>query len=134
MGHFEVSQRIAMYFTESHEWISLQSDKKIGSVGITDHAQKELGEIVFIELPRIGHRVKRGEEVAVLESTKAAADVYAPLSGKIVAVNEALRKDPSLLNRAPESTGWLFQIEITDPKELQNLLGREEYLRQIAGG
>lgn len=109
-----------MYFTESHEWISVQG--RVGTVGITEHAQKELGEIVFVELPKVGEMLKQGDEAAVLESTKAAADVYAPITGKIVSVNEGVRKDPSLVNRYAETQGWLFQMEIANPKELQQLL------------
>ena len=84
-----------MRFTESHEWLQLKGN--VGTVGITDYAQRELGEIVFIELPKVGHKVKAGQETCVLESTKAAADVYAPVSGKIIAVNEDLRKNPGSL-------------------------------------
>lgn len=92
--------------TTSHEWIS--SD---GRIGITKEAQKELGEIVYVELPQIGQAVEKGSEIAVLESTKAAVDVYSPASGTVVAVNDELRNDPSLINTAPESDGWLCQIE-----------------------
>ena len=114
-----------MRFTESHEWIKLQG--KIGIVGITQHAQKELGEIVFVELPKVGAKVKKGDEVCVLESTKAAADVYAPVSGKITAVNETVKKSPSFINQSAESDGWLFQIEVDSPAEVEKLLSRSEY-------
>lgn len=114
-----------MRFTESHEWIKLQG--KTGIVGITHHAQKELGDIVFVELPKVGAKVKKGDEVCVLESTKAAADVYAPVSGKITAVNEALKKGPSFINQSAESDGWLFQIEVENPSEVEKLLSRSEY-------
>ncbi len=114
-----------MRFTESHEWIQLKGS--LGTVGITEYAQNELGEIVFIELPKIGRKVKMGEEICVLESTKAASDVYAPVSGKITAVNEALLKNPSLLNQGAESNGWLFRMEISDPKEFDTLLSSEQY-------
>ncbi len=97
-----------MEFTETHEWLDLQGE--IGTVGITDHAQKELGEIVYVELPKIGQEVQKGQEICVLESTKAATDVYAPMSGTIVAVNEALRETPSKINEKAQSDGWLFQI------------------------
>jgi glycine cleavage system H protein len=114
------------YFTESHEWLQMKGP--IGTVGITDYAQKELGEIVFIELPKVGEKVKAGQELCVLESTKAAADVYAPVSGKIVTVNEELRINPSLINQAAESSAWLFQIELLDPKELDHLLSHDQYM------
>ncbi|MBX7066203.1 MAG: glycine cleavage system protein GcvH [Parachlamydiales bacterium] len=114
-----------MRYTESHEWIECKG--KIGTVGITSYAQKELGDIVSIELPKVGQMLKAKHEACVLESTKAAADVYAPVSGKVVAVNEALKKDPSLINRHPESTGWLFQIELSNPKEADSLMTEKEY-------
>ena len=114
-----------MRFTESHEWIKL--DGKVGTVGISSYAQNELGEIVSIELPKVGQQCKAKEEICVLESTKAAADVYAPVSGKIVAVNDALKGDPSLINEQTESTGWLFQIELAHLEELESLMGEKEY-------
>ncbi len=117
------------YFTESHEWLQLKGH--VGTVGITDYAQNELGEIVFIELPKVGDKVMAGQELCVLESTKAAADVYAPVSGKIVAVNDLLRTTPSLINRAAEKEAWLFQIELTHPKELDHLLNEKHYLALI---
>ena len=120
-----------MRYTESHEWISLKG--KIGTVGITDYAQKELGSIVFIELPKVGQKLKAGEEACVLESTKAAADVYAPVSGKIVEVNEPLRSAPAHVNQSAEMNGWLFRMELTDPHEWEKLMTREQYLKQVAG-
>jgi len=116
-----------MRFTESHEWIQLKGN--IGTVGITEYAKRELGEIVFIELPKPGRKVKMGEEISVLESTKAAADVYAPVSGKITAINEALLKNPSSIN---QESSWLFQMEISDPKELDKLLSLSEYQALIS--
>ncbi|MBS0615728.1 MAG: glycine cleavage system protein GcvH [Verrucomicrobia bacterium] len=111
-----------MKFTDSHEWV-----KDDGTVGITDHAQKELGDIVYVQLPPIGTHVVAGREAAVLESTKAAADIYAPVSGRVVAVNDALKDNPSLLNADPENAGWLFQVEIETPEQLQKLLTKEQY-------
>jgi glycine cleavage system H protein len=116
-------------YTSSHEWIRL--DGSIATVGITHYAQKELGEIVYIDLPKVGREIREGEEICVLESTKAAADVYAPLSGKVVAVNEEVRKATSQINCAAESAGWLFQMEIDDLKDLEKLLSREAYERLI---
>ncbi len=115
-----------MRFAQSHEWISLSDD--IGTVGISRYAQKELGEVVYVELPPVGKKVKAGEEVAVLESTKAAADIYAPVSGEIVAVNERLKSEMELLNQSPEKEGWLFQIRVTDTSELDTLLNDKQYL------
>lgn len=114
-----------MYFTESHEWVKL--DGHVATVGITSYAQNELGEIVAIELPKVGQEVKAKEEVCVLESTKAAADVYSPVSGKIIAINSALKNDPSTINGHSETTGWLFQIELKSPKELESLMSGKEY-------
>ena|SRR3990167_6761750 len=116
-------------YTESHEWISLQG--KVGTVGITHYAQKELGEIVYIELPKVGQTVKTGQEACVLESTKAAADVYSPVSGKILEVNEAVHQSPGFLNKTAETTGWLFRIELFDLREFEQLLLSEQYARLI---
>ena len=109
-----------MKFAPSHEWIRVE--KGIGTVGITDYAQSELGDIVYIELPSVGKAVQAGEEAVVLESTKAAADIYSPVSGEIVAVNESLIKDPQRINRSAEEEGWLFKIRLSNPKELDGLL------------
>lgn len=114
-----------MRYTQSHEWIQMKGN--VGTVGITDYAQKELGEIVFIELPKVGQKVKAGQEICVLESTKAAADVYSPVSGKIVAINEDLRSHPPSINQAAESASWLFQIELSDIRELDSLMTHEQY-------
>ena len=114
-----------MKFTQSHEWINVVEN--IGTVGITDHAQKELGEIVFVELPKVGKIVKAGEEAVVLESTKAAADVYSPVSGEIMEVNASLKDAAELVNQAAESEGWLFKIKLSNPNELENLMDVEAY-------
>jgi glycine cleavage system H protein len=116
-----------MKFTDSHEWIRI--DGNIGIVGITEHARKELGEVVFIELPKIGNYLAKTKEAAVLESTKAAADIYCPMSGKVIEVNDALKA----INHSPESEGWLFKIEIENPSELNTLMDREEYCELIKG-
>ena len=115
-----------MKFSESHEWIQVEGD--IGTVGITKQAQEELGEVVHLELPIIGKQVKAGEEVAVLESTKAAADIYSPVSGEIVAINQLLVGSVDKINTTPEAEGWLFKIKVTNPAELDRLLDREHYL------
>lgn len=114
-----------MKYTESHEWISVEG--KVGTVGVSNYAQKELGDIVYIELPQIGKSVKKGEEIVVLESTKAAADVYAPVSGKIVAVNDSLKDLPEKVNTSPEIDGWLFKIELADVAELLGLMDEAAY-------
>jgi len=118
-----------MHFTPSHEWIEVENG--IGIVGITDFAQRELGEIVYVELPAVGKKVKAGEEIAVLESTKAAADIYTPVSGEILAINQQLNNSASKINSAAESEGWLFKIKLSDPKELSQLLEKESYLQLV---
>ncbi|MBX3719163.1 MAG: glycine cleavage system protein GcvH [Parachlamydiales bacterium] len=118
-----------MKFTETHEWIHIENG--IGTVGITDHAQKELGEVVYLELPAVGKKVKAGEEVAVLESTKAAADIYSPISGEIVAINQRLHDFINEINQDAQSRGWLFKIKVTQPDELEKLLSHEQYLEFI---
>lgn len=110
-------------YTETHEWI--QVDNGIGTVGITNYAQRELGVIVYVELPEIGKNVKCGEEAAVLESTKAAADVYSPVSGVIHKVNSALTGDSELVNRSAEGEGWIFQVKMTNPEELKGYKDKE---------
>ncbi|MCP5505292.1 MAG: glycine cleavage system protein GcvH [Chlamydiales bacterium] len=111
-----------MRYAETHEWIDDN-----GRVGISKKAQEELGEIVYIELPEVGQKVKAGEEIAVLESTKAAVDIYSPVSGTITAVNEVLREDPSPLNQAPEEAGYLFEMTLSKPEELEALTPKETY-------
>lgn len=119
-----------MKYTESHEWITVK--KNLGRVGISAYAQKELGAVVYVQLPKIGQRVEAGEEVAVLESTKAAADIYCPVSGEITAINQALVGNPTLLNSSPEIEGWLFEIALSDASELDSLLNDEQYLQMIS--
>lgn len=114
-----------MYFTDTHEWIQVEGN--IGKVGITAFAKKELGEVVYLQLPQVGRNIKAGEEVVILESTKAAADIYAPVSGEVVAVNEAAASTPEFLNRSPEQEGWLFQIRLSNPSELDHLMNRATY-------
>lgn len=112
-----------MKFTDTHEWISVENG--VATVGVTDFAQKELGDIVYVELPKVGKFVKRKEEAAVLESTKAAADVYAPVSGEIVAVNQTLNTNSELVNQSAQRDGWIFKMKLSNPKELDDLLDKE---------
>lgn len=114
-----------MKFTPTHEWIKLEDD--VGTVGVTHFAQKELGDIVYVELPSVGKEVKEGEEGAVLESTKAAADVYFPVSGTVLEVNQTLTEKPELINNSPEADGWIFKIKLANPKELDSLMEAEAY-------
>jgi glycine cleavage system H protein len=118
-----------MKFSDSHEWVKIEGD--IGTVGITSHAQKELGEIVYIELPSVGKKVKAKDEVAVLESTKAAADIYTPVSGEIIEINQQLHPTSCQINTSPENEGWLFKIKLSHPSELNELLDKEDYLNLI---
>lgn len=117
-------------FAETHEWIDVKDDT--GTIGISNYAQKELGDIVFIELPQVGKQVKAGQLAAVLESTKAAADVYAPVSGIIVEVNGALLTTPELVNQSSESEGWLFKIKLENQKELDNLADQADYQKKFS--
>jgi glycine cleavage system H protein len=110
-------------YTKTHEWI----DTETGKVGVSNYAQEQLGDIVYVELPAVGKEVKKGERIASLESVKAAGDVYAPVSGKIVAVNEKVNATPELINQDPEGEGWIVQIEISNPAELDELLTENEY-------
>ena len=116
-------------YRSSHEWI--EPGKSPAAVGITDHAQAELTDIVFVELPAVGRRVKAGETVAVVESVKAASDIYAPVSGEIVAVNDTLTGNPGLINTDPFTEGWLFKIAPDDTAEADNLLDAEAYRAHI---
>ena len=118
-------------YTESHEWIRKESEG-IFTIGITDHAQEQLGDLVFIELPEIGTHVDSGDEVGVVESVKTAVDVYSPLAGEIIEVNkEALQSEPALINRDPYGDGWLYRIKIEDESELDNLLSADDYEARI---
>ena len=113
-------------YTQTHEWVKL--DGKIATVGITDHAQKEISDIVFVELPVVGKTVKKKDSAMVIESVKAAFDIYAPMSGRIVKVNDTIKDKPEIVNKAPYSDGWLFQIEVSDPGEHATLLSESDYL------
>lgn len=113
-------------YTPTHEWVRVEDDDTI-SVGITDHAQNLLGDLVFVELPKLDKAVHAGKEVAVVESVKTAADVYAPVSGTVVAINEALQNTPGQVNIDPYGTGWLFRIKMADKTELTKLLDAQKY-------
>lgn len=116
-------------YAKSHEWVRISGD--LATVGITDHAQAELTDIVFVELPAVGRPVKAGEPCAVVESVKTASDIYAPLSGEIVAVNNQLPVNPGLVNSAPFGDGWFFQIRCSTPDELEALLTPSSYAQHI---
>jgi glycine cleavage system H protein len=116
---------MTVYYTQEHEWISVEGDQ--ATVGITDFAQGQLGDIVFVELPDAGRQVTKGGEAAVVESVKAASDVYAPVSGEVTEANAALTDDPSLANTAPEGEGWFFRLRLSDTSELDGLMDSAAY-------
>lgn len=121
-----------LLYRESHEWVRSDDDGTV-TVGITDHAQAQLGDMVFVELPEEGMTYEQGDACAVVESVKAASDVYAPLSGEIIEINSALEDQPELVNTDPYGDGWLFRIQISDPDELDELLDAEAYAEQAEG-
>ncbi len=122
---------MTVYFSEDHEWINVEGNT--GTVGITDYAQNALGDIVFVELPGSGEEFAKGDEVAVVESVKAASEIYSPVSGEITAVNEELEDNASLVNTSPDGDGWFFKINIADESELEELMNASDYKAFIAG-
>jgi glycine cleavage system H protein len=118
------------YFTDEHEWIDVAGD--IATVGITDYAQSQLGDIVFVELPSPGTAVEKGKDAAVVESVKAASDVYAPITGEVTEINPALEEDPALVNTSPEEDGWFFKMSVGDAGELEGLMDAASYKEFVA--
>ncbi|EKE00525.1 MAG: hypothetical protein ACD_21C00333G0002 [uncultured bacterium] len=118
-------------FTKTHEWVRLENDGTV-TVGITDHAQHALGDMVFVELPDVGKAVVSGKECAVVESVKSASDAYAPLSGEVTAVNDAVVANPELVNKDPQQEGWLIKIRPSNPKELDALMDAKAYEAYLA--
>ncbi len=116
-------------YSKDHEWVRVEGD--IAVVGITDYAQSELGDIVYVELPEVGTKVQKGETVATVEAVKTAADVYAPISGEVVEVNSALEEHAELINKDPYGEGWIVKIKMSNPDELNELLSAEEYKKLI---
>ncbi|HZR83154.1 MAG TPA: glycine cleavage system protein GcvH [Candidatus Binatia bacterium] len=116
-------------YTREHEWVSL--DGNVATVGITDHAQQQLGDVVFVELPAIGDRLEKSDAFGVVESTKAVSDVYAPVSGEIAEVNDDLPDNPELLNEDPYGDGWMVKITLSDRGDLDDLMSAEEYRRFV---
>ncbi|ANK83069.1 MAG: glycine cleavage system protein H [Rhizobiales bacterium NRL2] len=114
-----------MKFTRDHEWIELNGDE--ATIGISDYAQDQLGDVVYVELPEPGAKVKRGAEAAVVESVKAASEVYAPVSGEVTARNDALDDNPALVNESPEGDGWFYRMTLDDRSELDGLMDRQAY-------
>lgn len=117
-------------FTKTHEWIKADSEDNY-LIGITEHAQHLLGDMVFVELPQVGNEVKQGDELGVVESVKAASDFYAPISGKIVAINDSVVSEPSLVNQDPHGGGWLVKIKAHDKAEIDGLLDEDQYQNKL---
>ncbi|MCF6224683.1 MAG: glycine cleavage system protein GcvH [Xanthomonadales bacterium] len=115
-----------MFYTESHEWVKM--DDEIATIGISDHAQGQLGDVVFVELPEVGDAFTAGDPCAVVESVKAASDIYAPISGEVVEVNELLENAPETINDDAYGEGWLFRIKADDPSEVDGLMSAESYV------
>jgi glycine cleavage system H protein len=116
---------MTVYYTNDHEWLNVEGD--IATVGITDYAQAQLGDVVFAETPDVGKTLKKGGDAAVVESVKAASDVYSPASGDVTEVNAALADEPALVNTDPQGAGWFFKIKLSDPSELEGLMDEAAY-------
>lgn len=116
---------MSRYYTEDHEWVDVDGD--VGTVGISDYAQSQLGDIVFVEVPEQGKTLDKGDEAAVVESVKAASDVYSPVSGTVIEGNAALADTPQLVNEDPEGEGWFYKLTLTDPGELDGLMDEAKY-------
>ena len=121
---------MSRYFTQEHEWIDV--DGETGTVGISDYAQGQLGDVVFVDVPAEGRQLAKGDEAAVVESVKAASDVYAPVSGTVIEGNAALTDEPALVNSDPEGEGWFFKVTLTDPSELDELMDETAYAAFVA--
>ncbi|ESZ88910.1 MAG: glycine cleavage system protein H [Blastomonas sp. CACIA14H2] len=121
---------MSRYFTEEHEWVEVEG--KIATVGITEYAQQQLGDVVFVDVPAEGKQFDKGDEAAVVESVKAASDVYSPVSGTIVEGNDVLADEPGLVNSDPEGDGWFFKLELTDAGELDSLMDEAAYKKFVA--
>lgn len=117
-------------YTRDHEWIRVEGD--LGTVGISDYAQEQLGDVVYVELPEVGKALARGEEAAVVESVKAASEVYAPVSGEVVEINRALEDEPALVNGAPTGAGWFLKLRLSAPAELDGLMDEAAYGTYVA--
>lgn len=121
---------MSVYFTKDHEWVRVEGD--VGTVGISDYAQGQLGDIVFVEVPQAGSQLDKGGDAAVVESVKAASDIYAPVGGEVIEGNSALADEPSLVNTDPEGEGWFFKLRIGDPSELDGLMDADAYRAFVA--
>lgn len=122
---------MSRYYTDEHEWVEVEGET--ATIGITDYAQEQLGDIVFVETPEIGAELEQGDDAAVVESVKAASDIYAAVSGKVVEINEALEDEPSLVNSSAEEDGWFFRLTLSDSSELGDLMDEKAYKAFVAG-
>ena len=120
-----------LLYSKEHEWVKLDGEN--ATIGITDYAQESLGDIVYVELPKIGTEIEQFFNVGVIESVKAVSDLFTPMSGKVVEINETLEGDPAALNREPYGAGWLFKLKLTDPDEAKSLLNAADYAKTTAG-
>jgi glycine cleavage system H protein len=119
-----------LHYTKQHEWVRLSDD--VGAVGITDYAQKELGDIVYVDLPRVGTKVEQGKVMGSVESVKAVSDIYSPLSGEVIEINDALATAPEKLNESPHADGWLVKVRLSAADEIQELLSAADYEKYVA--
>jgi glycine cleavage system H protein len=117
-------------FSKDHEWVTVEGD--VATIGITNHAQEQLGDVVFVELPKIGAKVDRDASIAVVESVKAASEIYVPVSGEIVAINDELTGDPALVNRDAEGDAWFFKVKLAKPEEVSTLMDKTAYDKFVA--
>jgi len=122
---------MTVYYSKEHEWVRVEGDS--ATVGITDYAQGQLGDVVFVEVPEAGRQLKRGAEAAVVESVKAASDVYAPVGGEVIEGNQALVDDPALVNSDPEGEGWFFRLRLSDTGEINDLMSAGQYQEYCDG-
>ncbi|MEH6756139.1 MAG: glycine cleavage system protein GcvH [Parasphingorhabdus sp.] len=122
---------MSRYYTDEHEWVDVEGDT--ATVGITDYAQEQLGDIVFVETPEVGSELEQGDDAAVVESVKAASDVYAAVSGTVIEINEALEDEPALVNSSAEEDGWFFRLTLSDPSELDDLMNEKAYKAFVDG-
>ncbi len=121
---------MAKKYTEDHEWVELDGD--VGTIGISNYAQEQLGDIVFVELPDVGTEVNQGDQIAVVESVKAASEIYAPVAGTVTEVNEALTDAPETINDDADNDGWLVKLEVSDPSEMDSLMSEKAYKTYVA--
>jgi glycine cleavage system H protein len=121
---------MSVKYSKEHEWVKLDGD--VATIGITQHAQEQLGDVVFVELPAVGKKVSKGGDAAVVESVKAASEVYAPVTGEVVEVNSELSADPALVNRGAEGDGWFMKVKLADPAELSELMDKADYDKFLA--